>query len=115
MPTVERSTVIRLADAQRAIPGPAGERSAVLLQRGTLDVKLTLPLSPNLQTPHTQDEIYVVVRGGGVLVHDGRRDAFNPGDLLFVAAGVDHRLEDLTEDIALWRIFYGVTGGEVPK
>ena len=96
------------------IPGPAGERSVLVLQRGTLDVKLSLPTPPNEQTPHAQDEIYVVIRGRGVLIHDDKRDPFEAGDLLFVAAGAEHHYEDFTEDLALWRIFYGQRGGEIP-
>jgi mannose-6-phosphate isomerase-like protein (cupin superfamily) len=109
-----RSSVIRLIDAERGIPGPAGERSILALKRGTLDVSLSLPLPPNQQTPHTQDEIYVVIRGRGVLVHGGKRDPFESGDLLFVAAGTPHHYEDLTKDLALWRVFYGPPGGELP-
>lgn len=108
-----RSCVIRLAEAQTAIPGPAGEHSASLLQRGTLNVKLSLPVPPNQQTPHEQDEVYVVIRGRGILVHDGRREPFEAGDLMFVAAGTEHHFEDFTEDIAVWVIFYGPPGGEV--
>ena len=114
MNTIDRSGVIRLDDARRAIPGPAGERAVLVLQRGTLDVKLSLPVPPNQQTPHAQDEIYVIIRGRGVLVHDGRRDPFQSGDLLFVAAGVEHHYEDFSENLALWRVFYGALGGEVP-
>jgi len=110
----DRSGVIRFADARRSIPGPAGERSVLALQRGTLDLKLSLPVPPNQQTPHVQDEIYVVIRGRGVLVHDGKRDPFESGDLLFVAAGTEHHYEDFTEDLALWRVFYGRSGGEIP-
>jgi mannose-6-phosphate isomerase-like protein (cupin superfamily) len=109
-----RSGVIRFADAAGSIPGPTGERSALVLKRGTLDVRLSIPVPPNTQSPHGQDEIYVVVRGHGVLVHDGKRDAFGPGDLLFVAAGVEHHYEEFSDDLALWRVFYGVEGGEVP-
>jgi len=112
--SLSRSCVIRLLDAQAAIPGPAGERAALVLKRGTLDVKLSVPVPPNEQTPHTQDEIYVVICGRGVLVHDGRRDPFESGDLLFVAAGIAHHYEDFTSDLALWRVFYGPPGGEVP-
>ena len=36
------------------------------------------------------------------------------GDILFVAAGVEHHYEDFSEDLALWRIFYGRRGGEIP-
>jgi len=111
-----RSGVIRFAQARHAIPGPAGEHAALVLARGTLDVKLSMPRAAPAQTPHEQDEIYVIVRGRGALVHgDGRRDAFEAGDLLFVAAGVEHQYEVLSDDLALWRIFYGPRGGEVPE
>jgi hypothetical protein len=58
----DRSRVIHLAQAQGRIPGPAGEHSVSVMQRGTLDVKLSLPTTPNQQTPHAQDEIYVIIR-----------------------------------------------------
>jgi mannose-6-phosphate isomerase-like protein (cupin superfamily) len=80
----------------------------------TLDVKLSCPVRPNQQTPHTQDEIYVIVRGRGVLIHDGERDEFASGDLLFVAAGTEHRFEDFTDDLAVWVVFFGPRGGEAP-
>lgn len=109
-----RSGVIKLTDIAARIPGSAGERSALALRRGTLDIRLSVPEPPNRQTPHEQDEIYVVVRGRGVLVHGGRRDPFDAGDILFVAAGVEHHYTDFSGDLMLWRVFYGVTGGEVP-
>jgi mannose-6-phosphate isomerase-like protein (cupin superfamily) len=110
----DRSCVIRLAEAQARIPGPAGEHAVSLLQRGTLDVKLSLPVLPNQQNPHAKDEVYIIIRGRGVLYHDGQRDPFEAGDLLFVAAGIEHQLQDISEDFALWRVFYGAAGGEVP-
>ncbi|MGA8273167.1 MAG: cupin domain-containing protein [Candidatus Sulfotelmatobacter sp.] len=110
----DRSCVIRLAEAQTAIPGPAGEHAMKVLQRGPLDVALSLPLHPSQQTPHVQDEIYFIIRGRGVLIHDSKRDQFESGDLLFVAAGTEHQFEDIGEDLALWRVFYGPHGGEVP-
>jgi mannose-6-phosphate isomerase-like protein (cupin superfamily) len=111
----DRSRVLHLADARARIPGPAGERATSLLQRGTLEVKLSMPVPPNRQTPHTQDELYVVAQGRGVLVHDGQRDAFESGDLLFVAAGTEHHVEDFSADLAVWVIFYGPPGGERPS
>src|SRR5262245_17533829 len=107
-----RSRVIRLAEAQAGIP--ASERSVCVLRRGTLDVVLGTPARPNEQTPHAQDEVYIVIRGRGVLFHDGQRDAFESGDFLFVAAGTDHRFEDFGDDLLVWRVFYGPGGGEVP-
>lgn len=109
----DRSLVIHVADARARIPGPAGEHSVSVLQRGSLNLKLSLPVVPNQQTPHTQDEIYVIVEGRGVLFHDGKRDPFEPGDVMFIAAGTEHRFEDFTENLAVWVVFYGPTGGEV--
>jgi mannose-6-phosphate isomerase-like protein (cupin superfamily) len=114
MDTTERSGVIRFVEAESRIPGLAGERAILVLQRGTLDIKLAIPIPPNQQTPHEQDELYVVIRGRGVLVHDDKRDQFDSGDILFVAAGVEHHYEDFSDDLALWRIFYGRRGGETP-
>ena len=105
--------MIHLADARARIPGPAGEHAASVLQRGSLNLKLSLPVVPNQQTPHEQDEIYVIMAGKGVLFHDGKRDAFEPGDVMFVAAGTEHCFEDFTEDLAVWVVFYGSACGEV--
>jgi mannose-6-phosphate isomerase-like protein (cupin superfamily) len=101
-----------LAEALADIP--ASERSARIWQHGTLDIAFSLPVPPKEQVPHAQDEIYIIVHGRGVLIHDGKRDSFESGDILFVAAGIEHRFEDVTEDLALWRVFYGPDGGDVP-
>ena len=107
-----RSRVVHWAETEASIP--AGERAAVVLKHGTLDVVLGRPARPNVQTPHEQDEVYIVVRGQGVLIHDGERDAFESGDFLFVAAGIEHHFEDFSDDLLIWRVFYGKGGGEVP-
>lgn len=114
MSSADRSRVIHLEEAQARIPGPAGERAVAVLRRGPLDVALSMRPRPAAQTPHAQDELYFIIRGRGFLLHDGKRDAFQAGDLLFVAAGIEHQFEDTTEDLALWRVFYGPDGGEVP-
>ena len=46
-------------------------------------------------------------------VHNGEREACEAGDLVFVAAGVEHQFEDLSDGFAVWRVFYGPEGGEV--
>jgi len=109
-----RSCVIHLDEARAAIPWAEGQHAVEVLRRGTLNVRLSCPTPPNRQTPHEQDEIYVVMSGRGVLVADGERTPFEGGDLMFVAAGTEHHFEEFTEDIAVWVIFYGPPGGEVP-
>jgi len=114
MSALDRSRVIHLANAKAGIPGPPGAHAISVLERGTLRVKLSLPVPPNRQAPHDQDEIYVIQSGRGTLVHGGKRDPFEAGDLMFVAAGTDHHFEDFTDDLAVWVIFYGPNGGEIP-
>ena len=110
----DRSRVLRFSEAQRTIPGPAGEHAATILRCGLLDIALSLPQRPTEQTPHKQDEIYIIIRGSGLFLHDGKRDPVGSGDLVFVAAGAEHQFEDYSEDFAVWRVFYGPDGGEVP-
>jgi mannose-6-phosphate isomerase-like protein (cupin superfamily) len=66
-----------------------------------------------VQTLHEQDEVFIIVRGRGVLLHDGQRDPFEPGDFLWVAAGIEHQFEDFSDDLRVWRVFYGPKGGDV--
>ena len=54
----------------------------------------------------------MVLRGRGVLMHGGSREPFEAGDLRSVAAAVEHRFEDASEDLLVWRVFYGPRGGE---
>src|ERR1700739_2427103 len=66
------SCVLRLAEAEMRIPGPGGEHAVMILQRGTLDVALSIPGVPKRQTPHAQERFFFVVRGRGVLVPEAR-------------------------------------------
>ena len=47
------------AELQRQLPGPAGERFAVALERGSLSIELYAPRGSDPQQPHTRDEVYV--------------------------------------------------------
>ncbi len=95
-------------------PIPEGQRSAPVLRHGTMIVRLYAPLGADHQTPHDQDEVYVIARGSGWFVNGDQRHVFAPGDVLFVPAGVVHRFEEFTEDFVVWVIFYGPAGGEGP-
>jgi mannose-6-phosphate isomerase-like protein (cupin superfamily) len=106
---------LTVADALARLPGPAGERYVELFRHGTLSVELYAPRGHDPQTPHTRDEVYVVVTGRGEFVNDGARQRFGPGDLLFLPAQVEHRFENFTDDLAVWVVFYGPEGGEVPR
>lgn len=96
------------------LPTPEGKRFIDAFAHGTLQIEVYAPRGADPQQPHTRDEAYVVVSGSGMFVHGDRRDAFAPGDFLFVPAGMVHRFEDFTDDLVVWVIFYGPEGGERP-
>jgi mannose-6-phosphate isomerase-like protein (cupin superfamily) len=106
---------LTVPDALARLPGSAGERYVELFQHGTLSVELYAPRGRDPQTPHTRDEVYVVVQGTGEFVNGDARHQFGPGDLLFVPARVPHRFEAFTDDLVVWVMFYGPEGGEVPR
>ena len=109
----DHSCVIHLTEAQAEIPGPYGEHATTVLERGTVDVALSMPNLPVQQTPHARDEIYIIIRGRAIAMHDGKRETCAAGDLVFIASGIEHQFEDTSEDFAVWRIFYGPDGGEI--
>jgi len=94
------------------LPGPGGDRSVELFRHGTLTVKLYAPRGKDPQTPHARDEIYVVISGSGRFSRGKENIAFAPGDVLFVAAGEEHRFEEFGDDFATWVFFFGPEGGE---
>ncbi len=90
------------ADFLHLIPGPAGERSTLVFEHGTLTVKLYAPRGVDLQTPHTRDEAYIVIGGRGTFVRGEERKPFEPNDFLFAPAGLPHRFEDFSDDLLVW-------------
>ena len=97
----------------RVAPIAPGARSALLAQRGSMKLRYYAPPGKtDPQTPHDQDELYIVVSGHGTFLAGDRRTPFGPGDVLFVAAGVVHRFESFSDDFATWVVFYGPPGGE---
>jgi len=83
-----------------------------LMKHGSMSVEYYAPEKVDLQTPHRQDELYVIASGSGKFVRNGEKISFQQGDVLFVPAGIEHRFEDFTNDFATWVIFYGKEGGE---
>jgi quercetin dioxygenase-like cupin family protein len=84
----------------------------LLFKHGTLEVEFYKPVGIDNQKPHSRDEVYVVVSGSGYFVHGSSRQPFESGEVLFAAAHVEHRFEEITPDFATWVFFYGPEGGE---
>ena len=68
------------------------------------------PRGTDPQKPHTRDEVYVVVTGRGDFFNGDARERFEPGDVLFVPAHVEHRFESFSGDLVVWVMFYGPEG-----
>ena len=96
----------------RKTPLSPGRKSSQLFSHGTLDVRHYAPRGKDEQTPHDQDEVYIVESGNGIFEVAGTRTNFGPNDVLFVPAGAEHRFVDFTDDFETWVIFYGPKGGE---
>jgi mannose-6-phosphate isomerase-like protein (cupin superfamily) len=101
-------------ETARNAPLQPGRASSLLLTHGSLELRFYAPKGHDPQTPHTRDELYVVASGTGWFVRADERVPFVPGDALFVAAGVEHRFEDFSDDFSTWVMFYGPEGGEAP-
>lgn len=111
MTTTPPPARIAIDDARRA-PNQPGRRSALLLKHSSMELRWYAPKGEDPQTPHDQDEIYVVASGRGTFLRAGERFPFGAGDALFVKAGVEHRFVDFSDDFAVWVVFYGPAGGE---
>ena len=53
------------------------------------------------QQPHTEDEVYYVASGRGTLTIDEEVVEVTPGSVAFVAAGVEHRFGEISEDLVV--------------
>jgi mannose-6-phosphate isomerase-like protein (cupin superfamily) len=88
------------------------QRFTLLLKHGTMSIEYYAPKDRDLQTPHMQDEIYVITSGSAIFNRDGEKQACRQGDILFVPAAMKHHFEQFSDDFATWVIFYGPQGGE---
>ena len=99
-------------NALAALAAQPGREFTSVFRHGTLEVEVYRPDGVDRQSPHTRDEVYVVLSGSGYFVSGDTRQPFEPGEVLFVPAGVVHRFEEFTHDFATWVFFYGPEGGE---
>jgi mannose-6-phosphate isomerase-like protein (cupin superfamily) len=69
-----------------------------------LGVYVLVAPEPDRQQPHSDDEVYVVLEGSGVLEVEGETVPVEEGDAVFVEAGADHRFTAY-EQLAVLVIF----------
>lgn len=104
---------VSIAQALKRLPAdatakyPQGAPFVTMMAGGTMSVEVYAPKGEDLQEPHTQDELYFIHSGRGELVINDQRFDCAAGDAFFVAAGVQHRFENFSDDLVTWVVFYG--------
>jgi mannose-6-phosphate isomerase-like protein (cupin superfamily) len=96
-------TLSEALERQRAGGGPWAE----LLSVADLSFGLYVlsPGSIDPQSPHTEDEVYVVLAGRGRFTTGDETAACGPGDILFVPALLPHRFHDIEEELRVVVVF----------
>ncbi len=91
---------------------PEGVWDLEAFRHGSMSLIFYAPKGKDYQTPHDQDELYIVIKGSGTLEIEGKPTEFAAGDVLFVPAHKRHRFIQFEEGIEMWAVFYGPSGGE---
>jgi len=98
---------ITVQEALDALYAHEGKTFLELFRHGSLSVEIYQPIGHDLQQPHAQDEIYVIISGHGIFQNGEEKHPFHPGDVLFVPAGREHRFLEFSADFKTWVIFIG--------
>jgi len=64
----------------------------------------------DMQAPHLEDEVYLVIEGRARLKIDDVEQDVAPGTVLFVAATTEHSFFDITEDLTMLAMFGPANG-----
>ena len=89
-----------------------GRRYLEFLRASSLSAGLyVLPVGAiDTQQPHTEDEVYYVVQGRGMVQVASENRAIEPGTTIFVPARVAHRFHTITEELVLLVFFAPAEG-----
>jgi len=109
---MELHPIAALAAAQAA----SGEAYLEFLRRPSMSIGLyVLPGGAmDGQSPHTEDEAYVVLAGRSRFTAGGETRDVGPGDTIFVPAHMPHRFHDITDELRLIVVFAPAEGSRVP-
>jgi mannose-6-phosphate isomerase-like protein (cupin superfamily) len=99
-----------------AAAAAAGERYHEFLREPSMSIGLyVLPAGAvDGQSPHTEDEAYVVLAGRSRFTAGDETRDVGPGDTIFVPAGVPHRFHDITDELRLIVLFAPPEGSLAP-
>jgi len=98
--------VFDLADLKRKVEGTEPRLFEFLRERGLSGAIYRLPAGArDMQAPHLEDEIYVVLDGRARLRVGAQEHEVRSGKVLFVRATAEHSFFDIEEDLTLLAVF----------
>lgn len=62
------------------------------------------------QSPHSEDEVYLVVAGASLFTAGEETREVRAGDVLYVAAGVAHHFHDISDELRVLVVFAPAEG-----
>ena len=98
---------VSLQQAIQQLQKQKGDPFSILIQHGSMRVEYFAPRGEDKQTPHKQDELYIINSGNASFNRNGQKVHCNQGDVLFVPAGLPHHFFNISNDFGTWVIFYG--------
>jgi len=103
---VQMANFFNLAEAEKHRQ-QSGKRYLEFLRVAAMSAGVyVLPAgSADAQSPHKQDEMYYVVRGRARMQAGSEDQAVSEGSIIFVAAGVEHRFYDITDEVMVLVFF----------
>src|SRR4051794_25544357 len=85
---------------------PEGVWDVEPFKKAGLTLVFFAPKGTDHQTSHEEDELYFIIRGSGEICIGEERHTFASGDVFFVAAQIEHRFENFSNDFATWAVFF---------
>ncbi len=82
-------------------------RFVKVMENKSMSVEYFAPKNIDTQSPHAQDELYIIIEGTSDFFRDGETIQCKKGDVIFVPAKMEHRFINFSEDFATWVVFYG--------
>ncbi len=80
-----------------------------VLTEESMTVEFARYPNPHPKTPHSMDELYVILSGSGMAQVGDDRYPIEEGDVLYVEQGVEHDFFDIEDELTALVIF---TGGD---
>ena len=96
--------------AREKVARSGDENYGVVCEHGTLELGYYMPRGEDKQSPHDQDEVYVVLRGQGKIAIGDQAINLAKDIVVFVKAGTEHFFHDVTEDLTMLVFFASPNG-----